>query len=215
MESGPGAKLPGMRQTHGKEFSDLLLSYSGESDPAERKRIEAKIWDDFGVERAVLVVDMSGFSELTQRHGIVHYLSMVRRMQLTAQPIIESHGGEVIKFEADNCFAMFPDSLGAIRASIALNLAFGATNILTPPELDIRISSGIDFGDILCVDGEDYFGNPVNRASKLGEDVARPGEILVTKEAMDRVPEDAEVDRDPIRLSISGIEIEGFSIHCE
>jgi class 3 adenylate cyclase len=204
-----------MRRSPRKDFSDLLLSYSGESDPAERKRIEEKMWADFGVKRAVLVMDMSGFSELTQRHGIVHYLSMVRRMQLTAQPIIESHGGVVVKFEADNCFAMFPDPLGAIRASVALNLAFGASNVLTPPELDIRISCGIDFGDILCVDEEDYFGSPVNRASKLGEDVARPGEILVTREAMDRVPEEAEVRREPIRLSISGIEIEGFSILCE
>jgi class 3 adenylate cyclase len=204
-----------MRRSPRKEFSDLLLSYSGESDPAERKRIEEKMWADYGVERAVLVMDMSGFSELTQRHGIVHYLSMVRRMQLTAQPIIESHGGVVVKFEADNCFAMFPDTLAAIRASIALNLAFGASNVLTPAELDIRISCGIDFGDILCVDEEDYFGSPVNRASKLGEDVARPGEILVTREAMDRVPEEAEVRREPIRLSISGIEIEGFSILCE
>ena len=195
-----------------RRFGDLLLAYSGESDPDDRARIEKEIWDEFGVERAVLVVDMSGFSQLTQRHGIVHYLSMVRRMQLTAQPIIESHAGRVIKFEADNCFAAFPDALGAIRSSIALNLAFDASNILTPSELDIRISSGVDFGDILVVDGSDFFGNPVNRASKLGEDVARPGEILVTAEAMARVPEDAEIERNPIRLSISGIEIDGFSI---
>ena len=201
-----------MSGTSNERFAELLLAFSGESDAVERRKIEAEIWKDYGLERAVLVVDMSGFSELTQRHGIVHYLSMVRRMQLTALPIIESHGGRVIKFEADNCFAIFSDSLAAIRSAIALNLAFGASNLLTPDELDIKISAGIDHGDILVIDEADFYGNPVNRASKLGEDVAGPGEILVTKEAIDRVPPDAEIEHEPIRLTISGIEIEGHSI---
>lgn len=201
-----------MEPTPKERFNDLLIAASGEADPVERTEIEQRIWGEFGVARAVLVIDMSGFSELTQRHGVVHYLSMVRRMQLTSQPVIESHGGVVVKYEADNGFAMFPESLGAIRCAISLNLAFGAANILTPDELDIRISSGIDFGDILVVDERDYFGNPVNRASKLGEDVAGPGEIFVTREAMERIPADAEIEADPMRLSISGIEIEAFSV---
>ena len=30
---------------------------------------------------------------LTRKYGIVHYLSMVRRMQLTTEPIVKSYGG--------------------------------------------------------------------------------------------------------------------------
>ena len=58
-----------------------------------RQLIEQALWKEFGVERAVLVLDMSGFSELCERHGIVHYLSMVRRMQATAEPIIAKYDG--------------------------------------------------------------------------------------------------------------------------
>ena len=90
--------------------------------------VTVKIWEKYGSTKAVLIIDMSGFSLLTQRHGIVHYLSMVRRMQITAEPIIESYGGQVIKFEADNCYAMFDDPLGAVQSAIALNHSFQSSN---------------------------------------------------------------------------------------
>ena len=188
-------------------FEDLLLSFSRESDAHARSEIEGRLWSQFGREVAVMVVDMSGFSSLTQRYGVVHYLSMVKRMQLTAEPVVAAHEGQVVKFEADNCFCVFPDTLRAIRAAIALNLAFDAANIVTPPELDVRVSCGIDYGKVLLVEGQEFYGNPVNRASKLGEDVAGPGEILVTGEAMATVPERESIASRPIRLTIAGIEI--------
>ena len=117
-----------------------------------------------------------------------------------------------MKFEADNCFASFPDPLGAVRSCISLNLAFGAANILTPEELDIRIVCGIDYGEILSVDSNDFFGNAVNRASKLGEDSAGPGEILVTDDAVVRIPKQAGIDFEPLTITISGIEIESFKV---
>lgn len=169
-------------------FSDLLLRYSQQAEPAERAAIEARLWREYGCERAVLVVDMSGFSELTHRHGIVHYLSMVRRMQLTAEPIITGFEGVILKFEADNAFAMFPTVCAAVHAAVELNAAFAHANRLTPDELDIRIACGIDAGPILVVDQRDFFGDAVNIASKLGEDLAQPGEILLSERAFLREP---------------------------
>lgn len=165
-------------------FQSLLLQFSEEPDEAKREAIERMLWDEYGREAAVLVLDMSGFSQLTHRFGLVHYLSMVRRMQLTADPIVRGCGGTPVKFEADNCFAMFPTVDDAIACAFALNAAFDAANDATPDELDIRVAIGIDHGSILLVDGNDFFGHPVNRASKLGEDLARPGEVLVAAEAM-------------------------------
>ena len=196
--------------SHSKErqrFFDMLLAFSAEPDPADRKTMEKAIWDEFGVSRAVFVLDMSGFSQLTQRYGVVHYLSMVRRMHVTSEPIINSHHGQLVKYEADNCFAVFPDTQEAVQAAISMNLAFDAENIITPDELDIRISCGVDYGDVLLIEGDDFFGNAVNLASKLGEDLANPGEIIVTEGAMARVPEAASINHEPVTFSISGIEI--------
>jgi adenylate cyclase len=196
-----------------ERFEDLLLGFSRESNAHTRGDIERQLWSEFGRELAVLVMDMSGFSSLTQRFGVVHYLSMVKRMQLTAKPIVTTHDGEVVKFEADNCFCVFPTAVSAIRAAIALNLAFDAANIVTPPELDVRVSCGIDYGAVLLVGNRDFYGNPVNRASKLGEDVAGPGEILVTGAAMETVSAEEAIDSRPMRLAIAGIEIDACLIH--
>ena len=190
-----------------KDFNKLLLNYSQVPDDEQRKAIEAQIWDRYGTEKTVLILDMSGFSLLSERYGIVHYLSMVRRMQMTSRPIVKNFGGVFIKFEADNCFAAFDKPLSAVRTAIALNLAFDAANILTPDELDIRISCGIDHGRVLIIDERDFFGNAVNRASKLGEDIARPGDILISRDAMDMIPSEAGIKYAPVRFKISGIEI--------
>ncbi len=85
-----------------KKFQDLLLKFSQSEEIKQRKTLEQKLWDGYGAEYAVFVLDMSGFSLLTRKYGIVHYLSMVRRMQLTTRPIVESFGGTMIKYEADN-----------------------------------------------------------------------------------------------------------------
>jgi len=193
-------------------FQDLLLHYSRESDPGRRRALEAELWAEFGADRAVLVLDMSGFSELSNRYGVVHYLSMVRRMQLTAEPIVGSYSGTLVKFEADNCFAMFPDVADAIQAAIELNDAFHAANEATSDELDIRIACGVDYGSILVLPGEDFFGNAVNRACKLGEDLAGPGEILVTSEAMARVPDARGIARVALGFEVSGVRIEAFLV---
>jgi adenylate cyclase len=195
-----------------KRFQDLLLRFSQETSDDGRRKIETQIWNDFGDEHAIFVLDMSSFSLLTRKYGIVHYLSMVRRMQLTVEPIIETFEGSVLKFEADNCFAIFPDTLPAIRAAIAMQLAFDASNLLTSDKFDVRISCGIDYGKILIIGNEDCFGDAVNRACKLGEDVAAAGEILVTGNAMDRVNPEADVKRHAVNISISGITIPAYGI---
>jgi len=190
-----------------KKFQELLLNFSQTEVMTERKKIEGTLWDIYGAKFAVFILDMSGFSMLTRKYGIVHYLSMVRRMQLTTEPIIKSYGGRMLKYEADNCFAVFPDPLAAVNAAIAMQHAFRASNLLTSDDLDIHISCGIDYGEILIIGHEDCFGDPVNRASKMGEDVAAAGEILVTREAMEMIPAEAGILAREINISISGVSI--------
>jgi class 3 adenylate cyclase len=195
-----------------EKFQQQLLRYSQTEVLKERKEIEETLWAEFGAEYAVFVLDMSGFSLLTRKYGIVHYLSMVRRMQLTTEPIVKAYGGSMIKYEADNCFAVFPDPLSAVNAAIAMQHAFTASNILTPDDFDIHIACGIDYGKLLIIGHEDCFGDPVNRASKMGEDLAAGGEVLVTKEAMDMIPATTNIKAREIVVSISGITIPAFVI---
>lgn len=195
-----------------KRFEEMLLKYAMEKDTAARQSIETQLWKDFGAVKAVFVMDLSGFSLLTQKYGVVHYLSMVRRMQLIAQPIIEKAGGQVVKFEADNCFAMFDSPQAAVQTAIALNQAFDEINVYTEERFDIRVAIGIDYGDVLLIGGPDYFGDIVNTASKLGEDEARPGEIFITERALLQIPSSAGLQTEAIELEISGITIPAATI---
>ena len=204
-----------MNKKQAKQFQDMILRYSQEVDEAGRNIIEAELWKEFGTELVVFVLDMSGFSLLTRKYGIVHYLSMVRRMQLITEPIVKSYGGSMIKYEADNCFAVFPDPLSAVNASISMQHAFTAANLLSSDDLDIHISCGIDYGKLLMIGHEECFGDPVNRASKMGEDIATAGEILITKEAMQMIPEEAGIIAHEINVSISGIVIPAFAIEYQ
>jgi adenylate cyclase len=201
-----------MNKKLAKQFRSSLMRYAQETSKAGRKVVEAELWKEYGAELVVFVLDMSGFSLLTRKYGIIHYLSMVRRMQLTTEPIIKSYGGNMIKYEADNCFAVFPDPLSAVSAAIAMQHAFAASNILSSDELDIHIACGIDYGKLLIIGHDECFGDPVNRASKMGEDVAAAGEILVTKDAMQMIPADAGIKARELTVSISGLTIPAYAI---
>lgn len=189
-------------------FDELLLSYAHSTNELERKRIEDQLWNEYGAEEAVMVMDMSGFSHMTQKYGVIHYLSMVKRMQGITQPIIERYHGHVVKYEADNCFARFKEVIDAIRASIGINHAIEGMNLMTPDEFDIHVSCGIDYGRFLLIKKKDFFGNAVNKASKLGEDISGPGEILVTEEAMRHVGEMLEIRTKKVNFNISGISLD-------
>jgi class 3 adenylate cyclase len=201
-----------MDKTLEKKFQDKLLLFSKETSGSGRKKIEAELWQDYGTEQVVFVLDMSGFSLLTRKYGIIHYLSMVRRMQLTSEPIIKTYGGSLLKFEADNCFAVFPDTLSAVHAAIALQLAFNASNLLTSDDFDVHIACGIDYGKILIVGNEDCFGDAVNRACKLGEDVAAAREILVTQDAIKTITSELDFKLREVNISVSGINIPAYAI---
>ncbi len=204
-----------MDKSEEKKFQDLLLRYSKEITEAGRHEIEEDIWNTYGTELVVFVLDMSGFSLFTRKYGIIHYLSMVRRMQLTTEPIIRSYKGHLLKFEADNCFAVFPDTLSAVHAAVAMQHSFRSSNLLTSAEFDISVSCGIDYGRILMVGAEDCFGDAVNRACKLGEDVASAGEILVTKDAMDMIENPGEFKLREVHISVSGIDIPAYAIEYQ
>ena len=153
------------------------------ADPASREAVAAEIDRDFGEMRAVLVLDMTGFSRTTRRSGIVSFLLMIHQMKSLACPAIEANGGILVKAEADNLYCLFESLPAAAAAACAIMTALGRANLSLAAERRLYASIGIGYGRILNVDEQDLFGDEVNLASKLGEDVAGEGEILLTAAA--------------------------------
>jgi class 3 adenylate cyclase len=96
--------------------------------------------------------------------------------------VVERTGGETVKVEGDSLLLRYDDANDAVRSVLALDDAIQAYNRTVPENEQAHFSYGIGFGDVLDTD-DDMFGLEVNLASKLGEDLAEPGEALLTASA--------------------------------
>ena len=178
------------------EFDSLIACYSDESDPQKAEEIRQRIWDRFGTEGAVFISDMASFSSTSRKVGVCHFLKMIHRTRQIIAPVIKASNGVLLKCDADNCYAYFKRADDAIRASFEVNAALYEANGRFGLGEQIRLSVGIDYGRILLIGNVEFFGDPVNTASKLGEDLATRTEVLVTHRAIEHsnleIPELAE-----------------------
>lgn len=195
------------------EFNALVerLATAGEDD---KRALEATIWERFGVERAVMALDMSHFSLTVRRSGILTYLGLIRRMQVFTRPIVERCGGVVVEFHADNLMAVFPDVDEAVEAGVQINRAL-AKDLSAEGTSAISVAIGIDFGRFLFVANEHCYGDTVNVAFKLGEDIARAGEILITDGARARLRPGFAHSLTLQPVTISGLELSTHKIRYE
>lgn len=182
--------------------------------PERESEIDQLIQKSFCQTHALFVLDMSGFSRMTVRYGIIHFLAMIHRMKEMTIPVIRENGESVIKQEADNIFAVFSDVQPAVDASIDLLKRTAAVNTMLPDELDIHLSIGIGYGEVLMIEDEDMYGSELNLTSKLGEDLARPGEILLTEAAFGRL-EEKPADWEKLELSVSGLELVAYQVNVK
>lgn len=166
------------------QFDELLARLESSSDDKEQEALQAEIWEHFGTTGAVLISDMASFSSTSRRSGICHYLKLIRRARRLVAPVIAANNGTLLKCDADNCYAFFANVDDAIRASFEANAAVFAANSEVEESEQIYLSVGVDYGKVLLVGDEEFFGDPVNTASKLGEDLAIKAETLVTDRAL-------------------------------
>ena len=178
---------PGSSMPHDKAYLRRLLSARNQA-PDSAPSIDAAIEQAFVRHVAILVLDMCGFSRITQSHGIVHFLAMIHQMEQAARPAIVGNGGEVIKQEADNLFAVFATPEQALEAALDTLRALHAMNAVLPPERHLNVSAGIGYGPTLVIAHEDLFGPEMNGACKLGEDIASTNEIWLTQAAHAGLP---------------------------
>jgi class 3 adenylate cyclase len=94
----------------------------------------------------------------------------------------------------------------AVRASREINKGLNAANVVLPVDQHLYASFGIGYGKILNIADEDIFGDEVNLACKLGEDIAGKGEILMSSGAR------AELGESDISTREGSVNICGISL---
>jgi len=181
------------------------LDACNDSSPEQREALEEELWSRFGAEKTVLILDMAGFTTKVQKYGLLFFLRKIRYMQKIVAPLLEQHNGQLVKFEADNAYAVFQHGMDAVHCALAIHDTFQYLANGMPDVDDVVVSIGIASGRILWIPGHDFFGNPVNLASKLGEDLAGHRETFVSQELFPEIQADPGLILDILPFNISGL----------
>ena len=125
--------------------------------------------------------------------------------------LVSHHQGRVIKQEADNLFAVFSEVTAAVNAAVDILQGFAAVNTGLPNDKDLYASIGIGYGTTLLIGNSDLYGSEMNLASKLGEDIARQNEILLTEEAFKQLHASNQ-SWEKLSVPVSGLELIAYAL---
>jgi class 3 adenylate cyclase len=148
---------------------------------ADKAEIDARIWDLFGEEWAVMFTDLAGFSSGVASFGIIHFLQVIYESQRLLIPCIDAHDGILLKVEGDSLLVIFRNVAKALDCASDMQRACRDYSATRDAAEQVRLCVGLGFGRVLRIGDRDVYGAQVNAAAKLGEDIARAGDILVTE----------------------------------
>jgi len=206
-----GGREPGVdTDNHRAALLSLLHEYN--EHPQQREQISQEIERRFRRPTAILVLDSSGFTRTTHTHGIIHFLALLERLYRVVEPVILKNRGRVLKTEADNIFAVFDDVEDATRCAVEIQHDVQVANGPLPEHEEIYVSIGVGFGNVLVIGDNDLFGDEMNLACKLGEDLAQRDEILLTPSAFGALGE-TEWEFEPLTFSISGLGLTAYHLN--
>jgi class 3 adenylate cyclase len=154
---------------------------------ARRPALDARLLKRLARPLAIVYTDTDDFTRRVERNGMLHFLMAFARGVRALRKVAARHGGRLVKVEADSLLLAFPDAERACRGCLAMREALARLNRGRPANERLAFSFGIGFGEVLDL-GRDLLGLEVNLASKLGEDRARRGEILLTPAAAAALP---------------------------
>jgi class 3 adenylate cyclase len=139
---------------------------------------ESEFRDKYSRERAILSIDMTGFTISTVKLGELHSLTRILDAQRVTIPVLQEYGADLVRCFADDIVALFMEPGSAIDAAL-----FNASSLAS--EHPTLCCAGVGYGRVLGIGPNLAQGDEMNRASKLGEDVARGNETLVTERVHD------------------------------
>ena len=163
------------------------------STVVDREVIEKKIWDLFGERWAIMFTDLVGFSRSVDSYGIIHFLNSIYSSRKIFRPIINNFNGWLIQEHADSLLVAFRNPSNALDCAIEMQKSTHNYNKKMEEKDKVIVCIGLGCGKVLRVGKSNLYGQQVNAASRLGEDIAKGQEILITqsfKESLDEISDE-------------------------
>lgn len=145
-----------------------------------------------GIVVGVGFADLSGFTALTRVLTYQQLSALLAEFGSTVAEVVQANGSRVVKFIGDEVMWV---------SSTPQQLARTAIELVTHPDADaagLRVHAGLAFGEVVPMLG-DYFGNPVNLASRLAH-AAGPDQILITGDLRELLADSPARELDPLHL---------------
>lgn len=146
---------------------------------------------------AMCFLDITGYTQLTQERGDRAAADFAERMRRLVERPAVAHGGRAVKWLGDGVMFYFATAQSAVESAVDMVSAVAEAD-MAPAHV------GIHAGPVVFREG-DYYGHTVNVAARIG-DYARPGEILVSQQVVDRVDSESLVF-----APIGPVELKGLS----
>jgi len=138
---------------------------------------------------AVVFTDIVGFSRMMEQEETAT-LELVKQHNALIGKLTEQFGGSVIKTIGDAFLLAFPNTVNAVKCSVAIQNQI--KTIHTPgSNLGISLRIGAHLGDIYFFEN-DALGEGINIASRL-QSVAKPGRICISQDVFNLVSNKIEL----------------------
>jgi class 3 adenylate cyclase len=125
---------------------------------------------------AIVFVDLSGYTELTQQGGDETAVLAATSLQRQADAAARRHGGRLVKLLGDGAMLRLSDATVGVDAALDLVETMSGEGALSS-------HAGVHAGPVIERD-LDVFGQTVNLASRIAG-VAGPGEVLASQAVAD------------------------------
>jgi adenylate cyclase len=134
---------------------------------------------------AILAADVVGYSRLMEANEERTMGALKQHRREFFDPTVTKHGGRIFKVMGDGFLIEFSSVINAARCAVEIQCGMLVRNVGVPEDRHIKFRIGINVGDLI-VEGDDFYGDSVNLASRL-EGLANPGGIACSAAARSQV----------------------------
>lgn len=124
----------------------------------------------------VMFVDLVDYTKTTAGLSREHTDLLLNAFETLPMPILEKHGGTLIKKMGDALLVTFKSPTDAVLCGVALQHAFNRYNYTNRLRHPLKIRAAIHTGEVLKRNN-DVFGDTVNTASRI-ESIAKEGQVV-------------------------------------
>lgn len=171
---------------------------------------------------AVVFVDLTGYTRLSESLDIEDLLQLERRFMTVMDGVVQDYGGTVTDRHGDSLIAVFGypiahdnDALRAAAAALDMHIAMPALTQELRADLglteNLQLHIGISLGEVIrasadAADASDYgVTGPSLSLAKRISDIAGPGETLITRPIHTLLSGKAECQR------VGNVSLQGFA----